>query len=204
MLPTTRMLNVDGVKLPMRFKKMTWVPVVGDGTSWKMMIFLNNSMAYLFFFFPSRPKRSHSLTLVLFIHSTVRSRLECSVCGHSWFQSRDRLMSLNDGYELVPLPQMDLDRIATNLKEGKSPKYTGDSKLYVGNISFDSSEEDLIELFSEVGELGSIALVRDDQGRNRGFGFVTMRTEADGKAAMEKLNGIELNGRNLAVRESNN
>lgn len=136
-------------------------------------------------------------------HSTNR-RLECSVCGHSWFQSKDRLMTLGEGYELVPLPAMDLDRIATNLKEGKAAKYTGDSKLYVGNISFDSTEDDLIELFSSVGDCGSVSLVRDDQGRNRGFGFVTMRTKEDGDAAIEKLNGMEFNGRNIAVRESNN
>lgn len=113
-------------------------------------------------------------------------------------------MTLGDGFELVPLPPMDLSRIAINLKEGKSPKYTGDSKLYVGNISFDSTEEDLVELFSSVGECGSVALVRDEQGRNRGFGFVTMRTKEDGDAAIEKLNGMELNGRTIAVRESNN
>ena len=113
-------------------------------------------------------------------------------------------MSLNDGFEITPLPQMDLDRIATNLKEGKSPKYTGESKLYVGNISFGTTEEQLMELFSEVGELGSVALVRDDMGRNRGFGFVTMRTKEGGNAAMEQLNGKDFNGRTLAVRESNN
>mmetsp|Transcript_83009 Transcript_83009/g.232649 ORF Transcript_83009/g.232649 Transcript_83009/m.232649 type:complete len:223 (-) Transcript_83009:48-716(-) len=131
-------------------------------------------------------------------------RLECSVCGHSWFQSKDRLMTLNDGFEMVPLPEMDRERIATNMKEGKSPKYVGDSKLYVGNIAFECSENDLAELFSEVGGVGSVALVRDDQGRNRGFGFVTMRTKEEGDAAIEKLNGMELNGRNIAVRESNN
>lgn len=113
-------------------------------------------------------------------------------------------MTLNDGFEMVPLPEMDRERIATNMKEGKSPKYVGDSKLYVGNIAFECSENDLAELFSEVGGVGSVALVRDDQGRNRGFGFVTMRTKEEGDAAIEKLNGMELNGRNIAVRESNN
>lgn len=113
-------------------------------------------------------------------------------------------MTLNQGFEMIPLPEMDVERIAANIKEGKSPKYTGDSKLYVGNISFESSEDDLIALFSDIGGVGSVALVRDENGRNRGFGFVTMRTKEDGEAAIEKLNGMELNGRNLAVRESNN
>lgn len=105
---------------------------------------------------------------------------------------------------MVPLPQMDLERIATNLKEGKSPKYTGDGKLYVGNVSFDSTEEDLMELFSEVGELGSVSLVRDNLGRNRGFGFVTMRTKEAASTAIEQLNGKEFKGRTIAVRETNN
>ena len=135
---------------------------------------------------------------------TQYSRLECSVCGHSWFQSKERLITLNDGFEMVPLPQMDKDRISSNMKEGRSPKYTGDSKLYVGNISFECSEQDLVELFGTAGEVGSVALVRDEQGRTRGFGFVTMRSKEDGDAAIEKLNGSELKGRNLAVRESNN
>ena len=80
----------------------------------------------------------------------------------------------------------------------------GEFKLYVGNIAFASTEEEIYELFSDIGDVGDVALVRDDQGRNRGFGFVTMRTKDGGEKAMEALDGKELNGRNLAVRESNN
>jgi RNA recognition motif-containing protein len=104
---------------------------------------------------------------------------------------------------MVPLPESDKQRIATNLEEGKSPKFTGDAKLYVGNISFGVTEEDLMAAFSEVGDVGSVALVRDEQGRNRGFGFITMRTKEGGDQAIEKMNGLDLKGRNLAVRESN-
>ena len=59
-------------------------------------------------------------------------------------------------------------------------------------------------MFSEIGEVGDVALVRDDQGRNRGFGFVTMRNKADGEKAVSELDGVDMNGRNIAVRESNN
>eukprot|EP00980_Cylindrotheca_fusiformis_P002361 scaffold543_cov119-Cylindrotheca_fusiformis.AAC.28 len=131
-------------------------------------------------------------------------RLECTVCGHSWFQSRDRLMSLDDGFEMIPLPERQMTRIKQNVEEGRNPRYAGDSKLYVGNISFASSEEDVYTMFSEAGEVGDVSLVRDDVGRNRGFGFVTMRTKEGGAKAMELLDGKDLNGRNLAVRESNN
>ena len=79
----------------------------------------------------------------------------------------------------------------------------GESKLYVGNIAFGSTEEDIRELFSEVGDVGDVALVRDDMGRNRGFGFVTMRTKEGGQKCIDELDGVELKGRNLAVRESN-
>jgi len=113
-------------------------------------------------------------------------------------------MSLRESFELVPLTENDKNRIKLNLEEGKHPNFMGETKLYVGNISFGSSEEDLYELFSEIGTVGEVSLVRDDIGRIRGFGFVTMRAKADGEKAIEVLDGTDLNGRNLAVRESNN
>lgn len=104
---------------------------------------------------------------------------------------------------MVPLPEQHLDRIKLNIEEGKSPKFTGAGKLYVGNIAFASTEEELFEIFSEFGEVGDVSLVRDEIGRNRGFGFVTMRTRDDGDKAMSELDGFELHGRKIAVRESN-
>jgi cold-inducible RNA-binding protein len=130
-------------------------------------------------------------------------RLECSVCGHSWFQSIDRLMKVQDDYAMEPLPERDLTRIKKNIDEGKPPKFLGDKKLYIGNVSFECTEEDLYEIFSAVGDVGDISFVRDEIGRSRGFGFVTMRNEDEGMAAVEKLDGILVRGRNIAVRESN-
>lgn len=131
-------------------------------------------------------------------------RLECSVCGHSWFQSVNRVLELGDGFEMVPLPEHDLERIQLNLKEGRQPKFTGEMKLYVGNMSFSTTEEDLWQLFGSIGTVGDVSLVRDEQGRNRGFGFVTMREKADSVKALEQLDGMEFNGRNLNIRESTN
>ena len=105
---------------------------------------------------------------------------------------------------MVTLPDMVLNRIKQNVEEGRNPKYMGEFKLDVGNIAFASTEAEIYELFSDIGDVGDVALVRDDQGRNRGFGLVTMRTKDGGEKAMEALDGKELNGRNLAVRESNN
>lgn len=131
-------------------------------------------------------------------------RLECSVCGHSWFQSRDRILTVTSEFELLPMLQRDLDRIQTNMDEGKAAKFVGDKKLYVGNISFQSTEDDLFELFGECGDVGEVTLVKDEDGRNRGFGFVTMRTIEGGDLAIAKLDGMAVRGRNMAVRSSNN
>lgn len=131
-------------------------------------------------------------------------RMECSVCTHTWFQSRDRLATLGGGFEMVPLPDRDMERIQLNIKEGRRPKHTGDFKMYVGNISFQCTEADLFEIFETMGPVGDVSMVRDDTGRPRGFGFITMRNKEDGEKALEELDGIELKGRNLNVRPSTN
>lgn len=112
-------------------------------------------------------------------------------------------MSLSDSFEIVPLPQRDVERIQLNIEEGKPPSYYGEKKLYVGNISFDCNEDDMFELFGTAGQVGDVSLVRDDTGRPRGFGFITMRTEEGADKAIAELDGKELRGRDLAVRPSN-
>ena len=73
-------------------------------------------------------------------------------------------------------------------------------KLYVGNLSFQTSSEDLRELFSQAGEVETANVVEDrDTGRSRGFGFVEMATKEEGEAAIARFNGNDLNGRNLTV-----
>jgi len=129
-------------------------------------------------------------------------RLECGVCQHSWFQSKDRLMNIRDGFGLVDRPSTELERIQNNIKENREPGYLGEYKLYVGNISFEAVDDDLYSLFGTMGAVGDVSLVKDDIGRNRGFGFVTMMKSADGQKALEELHGVELRGRSIAVRES--
>jgi cold-inducible RNA-binding protein len=76
-------------------------------------------------------------------------------------------------------------------------------KLYVGNLSFGTTEDDLLQLFSQVGTVESASMVTDrDTGRSRGFAFVEMASKQEGEAAIAKFNGAELDGRSLTVNEA--
>ena len=76
------------------------------------------------------------------------------------------------------------------------------TKLYVGNLSFTTTEEAIRTLFSQHGTVEKISLISDrDTGRPRGFGFVEM-SNADAARAMQALNGHELDGRTLKVNEA--
>ena len=76
-------------------------------------------------------------------------------------------------------------------------------KLYVGNLSFQTSSNDLQELFAQAGTVESASVVEDrDTGRSRGFGFVEMSSKEEGQAAIAQFNGKDLNGRNLTVNEA--
>ena len=76
-------------------------------------------------------------------------------------------------------------------------------KLYVGNLSFSTSSDDLQALFAQAGTVESASVVEDrETGRSRGFGFVEMSSSEEGQRAIEQFNGQELNGRNLKVNEA--
>jgi RNA recognition motif-containing protein len=78
------------------------------------------------------------------------------------------------------------------------------TKLYVGNLSYDTEEEGLRSLFSQYGEVVSARVITDrDTGRSRGFGFVEFGNEESAQAAMSSLDGVEFEGRNLRVNEAN-
>jgi cold-inducible RNA-binding protein len=77
------------------------------------------------------------------------------------------------------------------------------SKLYVGNLSFDTLEHELEELFSGAGTVESANIITDrDTGRSRGFGFVEMSTAEEANEAIAKFNGTDLGGRDLVVNEA--
>jgi len=76
-------------------------------------------------------------------------------------------------------------------------------KLYVGNLSFETTENDLQDLFEPHGQVSEVKLMMDRMtGKSRGFAFVTMNDNAQASAAMSALNGKELNGRAVTVNEA--
>ena len=78
------------------------------------------------------------------------------------------------------------------------------NKLFIGSLAFSTSTERLRELFAEVGAVESAAVVMDrDTGRSRGFGFVEMSTAEEANQAVKRLNGHELDGRQLKVELAN-
>jgi len=76
-------------------------------------------------------------------------------------------------------------------------------KMYVGNIPYNATEEDLKQLFSEYGEIESLKIMKDQfTDRSKGFGFIEMANENDAKKAIATLNGKDFKGKSLTVAEA--
>ncbi|HXD00150.1 MAG TPA: RNA-binding protein [Verrucomicrobiae bacterium] len=77
------------------------------------------------------------------------------------------------------------------------------TRLYIGNLSYNTTQEQLQEIFSEHGPVTGVDLIMDKfSGRPRGFGFVTMETKEGAEAAIQALNGKNIDGRDLTVNEA--
>ena len=75
--------------------------------------------------------------------------------------------------------------------------------IYVGNLSYGLSEDDVLEIFSEFGTVSSVKLISDRvTGRPKGFGFVEMDNDAEAQAAIDNLNGKNVDGRDMKVNEA--
>jgi RNA recognition motif-containing protein len=76
-------------------------------------------------------------------------------------------------------------------------------KLYVGNLSFNTSSQDLETMFAQSGTVESVNLIEDrETGRSRGFAFVEMSSNEEGQSAISTLSGKEINGREILVNEA--
>ena len=77
------------------------------------------------------------------------------------------------------------------------------TKLYVGNLAFQTTSQQLQTMFAQAGTVESVSLIEDrETGRSRGFGFVEMQTKEEGAAAIQQFNGKDLDGRALKVNEA--
>ena len=75
--------------------------------------------------------------------------------------------------------------------------------IYIGNLSFDVTEEDLRQAFDPFGQISSVRIITDrDTGRSKGFGFVEMSNDAEAQAAISGLNDKDLQGRSIKVNEA--
>jgi RNA recognition motif-containing protein len=76
-------------------------------------------------------------------------------------------------------------------------------KLYVGNLPYSVNEDQLRELFGQVGEIASVSIITDrDTGRSKGFGFVEMSSEEEAQEAIKRFNGYSIDNRSLTVNEA--
>lgn len=76
-------------------------------------------------------------------------------------------------------------------------------KIYIGNLSYQTTEQQLETAFAEHGTVASVSIVRDRQtGNSRGFGFVEMESDEEASAAIASLNGAQIDGRTLTVNEA--
>ena len=76
-------------------------------------------------------------------------------------------------------------------------------RIYVGNLSYESTEDDLQEAFSAHGQVESVTIIRDrDTGRSKGFAFVEMPSSDEAQASINEMNGKEVQGRALTVNEA--
>lgn len=75
--------------------------------------------------------------------------------------------------------------------------------IYVGNLSYGVSDKDLIEIFEEFGDVNSAKVIKDrETGRSKGFAFVEMEDDNDAQAAIDELNGAEIDGRAVKVNQA--
>ena len=100
-------------------------------------------------------------------------RVKCSVCEREWFQSTERLMETNDIHFLRKMPVSRVTEIKKIISEKNYPRYPRVDKVgvFVGNLPYAFTEEEIGDIFGEYG-ITNIALVRDNEGKSKGFAFV--------------------------------
>src|SRR5689334_24402986 len=94
-------------------------------------------------------------------------------------------------------------RFAASFSSQKGERYLMSMKLYVGNLAFQTTSQELQQLFGQAGTVQSASIIEDrDTGRSRGFAFVEMSSQEEALSAIEQFNGKEVGGRPLKVNEA--
>lgn len=131
-------------------------------------------------------------------------KVTCSVCSHAWWQTADRVQTLRDGWMFADLSDERLDTIKENIAAGRAPndekpKVKGAVTVFIGNLPFNYGDSDIENIFKPFGEVASVTLVKQADGRSKGYAFVDMMEKPAGEKAIAELNGSDIEGRNLNV-----
>ena len=133
-------------------------------------------------------------------------KVQCEVCGNVWFQATARVNTLFDGFELkeydAEKAQEAIDKQKARAKEAadRPPRKRGAATLFVANLPFRYSDDDVVALFAEVAPITSAQVVMDDDGRSRGYGFVEIEVATDAERLISEFHGSDVGGRDLIVR----
>ena len=148
-------------------------------------------------------------------------RVQCTVCDNTWFQRPDRLRIVPEGKEFIDYPISEKDERIKKRKEqrfgnrsvrgtgtgagaGRQRRRGSNYAVFVGNLPYDSSEDELGQLVSGTAEVLNVSIVKDKEtGRSKGFGFVNVPSEADVQNVVKSLDGIFFHGRSLTMRAGN-
>lgn len=135
-------------------------------------------------------------------------KVECSVCSNQWYQRLDRLRIVPEDKMLADYPVDKKDQLIqareksrAEFRAQRSARYDAKFSVFVGNLPFNADEDALRELVKDTADIASVVIVKDKEtGRSKGYGFLNVATEADVRAVVDKHDGMNFNGRRLALR----
>lgn len=129
-----------------------------------------------------------------FVTMSTVEEVEAAVQQFNGYEFEGRQLRVNSG---PPPPKDSAPRFS---RGGGGPSSDSGNRVHVGNLSWKVDDSALTSLFSEVGEILEAKVIYErDSGRSRGFGFVTFNSAEDANSAIESLDGVDLNGRNIRV-----
>jgi hypothetical protein len=113
----------------------------------------------------------------LFQQHKVGCRVRCSICDKEWFQTIDKMMRADETATLSDMPEEKVAEVKRILADKNFPKYPRVDKigLFVGNLPYSYTEQDITDLFAEYGLIG-VSLIKAPDGASKGFAFVDVRT----------------------------